>query len=554
MKTDYGQLGSESLKRLETSARCADAVQEKFLLDWIIENRDTEFGRRHGFAQINSVSEYQKKVPLSTYEDYAYAIERIIDGEKNILTARDAVYFCVSSGTVGDEKYIPLTEYDLEAHYIYMYGAVFGQIRESLPDLDETEIFGKIFQVGEFAKTYMPDGRMNGIRSSCLYQWLEHRDENRGFDASDYCVPKEVLFPGTLEDQMYVKVRFALAERDVTAIHGVFINRVAGAVEYILRNWELLLHDMECGEVSVDISEKQRESLAKLPPDPVRAGELRRIPREDLHKGIIKKIWRNVKYILAIGGDSFFYYTEKMREYAGDVPLHYFVYAASEGVFGLAERLDIPDRYMLLPESVFFEFIPEKGGHAPLLMSDVEVGKKYEMVITNRCGLYRYRLGDIVKIVGMHEKAPVVKFCYRRNQVINIAGEKSNQQQFDMAIRWFTKLAQTAVRGYCVREDFSGIAPGYLFYMECEPAAQNADELFEICMCEANPEYRSCRNMREIRPLHIEFLREGSFERYEQRLAENGRPTAQCKMPHFLDTEEKKRFFAAQTISGEGKG
>ncbi len=549
MSIDYGRLGRKSMERLEASAKNAETAQTKFLLDWLNENRDTEFGRRFGFAQIDSVREYQKKVPLSTYEDYARDIERIIDGEKNILTARDAVYFCISSGTVGDEKYIPLTEYDLEAHYTFMYGAVFGQIREYYSGMDETEIFGKIFQIGEFAKTYMPDGKMNGIRSSCVYQWL---DRNGEFDASDYCVPKEILFPETLEDQLYIKVRFALAERGLTAIHGVFINRVAGVIEYILRNWDLLLNDIEYGTVSVEIPEKQRDYLTEmLPPDPCRAKELRSIPRENLHKGIIKKIWTNMKYILAIGGDSFFYYTEKTRGYAGDIPLHFFVYAASEGVFGLAESIDIPDKYMLLPESVFFEFIPVDGENTPLLLSDVKIGEKYELVVTNRSGLYRYRLGDVVKVVGMHEKTPVVKFCYRRNQIINIAGEKSNQQQFDTAIKRFAELTRTEVRGYCVQEDFSGISPRYLFYMECEKIPDNADGIFEKCICEANPGYRSCLNMREIGPLHIEFLRSGSFKRYEKTLAERGKPMAQSKMPHFLNTEEKKSFFASQIIYKE---
>lgn len=551
MKTNYERFGGEALKRLEMSTKNADTAQTKFLLDWLNENKNTEFGKRYSFAQIKSVREYQKKVPLSTYEDYALDIERIIDGEKNILTARDTVYFCISSGTVGDEKYIPLTEYDFEAHYVFMYKAVFGQIREYYKQLTEAQIFGKIFQIGEFAKTYMPDGRMNGIRSSCVYQWL---DINGEFDSSDYCVPKEILFPTTLEDQLYIKVRFAVAERDLTAIHGVFINRAAGVIEYIIRNWEPLLNDIEYGTVSVDIPEKQRKYITeKLFPDPERARELRRIPHEDLQKGIIKKIWKNMKYILAIGGDSFFYYTEKMREYSGGIPVHYFVYAASEGVFGLAENVDSADRYILLPESVFFEFIPVNGDRTHLLIGDVKIGEKYELVVTNRSGLYRYRLGDVVKIVGLHEKAPVVKFCYRRNQVINIAGEKSNQQQFDTAIKRFAKLARTEVRGYCVQEDFSGISPRYLFYMECKNAPRNADALFEKCMCAANPEYKSCLNMREIRPLHIELLREGSFEHYEKILAKRGKPMAQSKMPHFLNTEEKKSFFASQIIRLEEK-
>lgn len=545
MKTEYGRLGREALARLEWAAKRAGEVQACFLLQWLKENRDTEFGRKYGFAGIDSVSQYRAIVPLSTYEDYAREIERIIGGAQNVLTARDAVYFCLSSGTVGDEKYIPLTESDLEMHYRYMYGGVFGQVRECYKELPEDAVFGKIFQIGEFAKTYMPDGRMNGIRSSCVYQWL---DEREGFDASDYCVPKEVLFPDRLEDMTYVKARFALAERNLTAIHGVFITRVVGMVEYILRHWELLLRDMELGTVSVRLPEAQQSLLRRrLPPDPPRARELGRIPREDRSEGIVSKIWPHMRYILAIGGESFSYFTEKMQEYAGEVPIHFFVYAASEGVFALAETVNQADRYVLLPESAFFEFIPVDGaGESTVLMDDLEPGRKYEVVVTNRSGLYRYRMGDVVQMVGRHERAPVIKFCYRRNQLINIAGEKSNQQQFDAAIRRFTRLTRAEVRGYCVQEDRRDIASRYLFYMECDRIPSGADEAMESCLCAANPEYRSCRNMQEIEPLHIEFLREGSFARYERKLAESGKPLAQSKMPHFLDSEEKKRFFMAQ--------
>lgn len=549
MKTDYGRLGRESLERLEGAAKYAAGVQNGFLLAWVHENRHTEFGKRHGFSDINSIQKYRERVPLSTYGDYARDIERIIGGEKNILTAGEAVYFCISSGTVGGEKYVPLTRSDLEMHYIYMYGAVFGQIREYYGDRKERDIFGKIFQIGEFAKTHMPDGRMSGIRSSCVYQWL---NEGVGFDTSDYCVPGEVLFPDTLEDRLYTKVRFALAERSLTAIHGVFINRVAGVVEYILQNAKLLLHDMEFGTVSpsVPLNGRWRKYLCEmLPPNPRRADELWKIFQERDHRGIVKKIWKNMKYILAIGGESFSYYTEKMREYAGDIPIHYFVYAASEGVFGLAENVNVADRYMLLPESVFFEFIPMDREGPPLLMDELQIGGKYELVITNRSGLYRYRIGDVVEVVGWHKKAPVVKFCFRQNQVLNIAGEKSNQQQLDAAVKLFSRHTGAGVKGYSVGADVSGISPGYLLYMECDGIPENADTIFEECFCTVNPEYKACRKMREIKPLHIEFLREGSFKSYERELAQKGKPMAQNKMPRFLDTEEKRQFFARHTLN-----
>lgn len=103
----------------------------------------------------------------------------------------------------------------------------------------------------------------------------------------------------------YIKARFALAERGLTAIHGVFINRVAGMVEYILHHWELLLRDMELGTVSVRLPEAQRSLLLRrLPPDPRRVRELQNIPREGLSRGIVPKIWPNMRYILAIGGQA----------------------------------------------------------------------------------------------------------------------------------------------------------------------------------------------------------------------------------------------------------
>ncbi|MDE7400413.1 MAG: GH3 auxin-responsive promoter family protein [Oscillospiraceae bacterium] len=550
MKTDYAALGNQALQRLRSTCENADKVQREMLFEILNKNKDTEFGRKHGFSDIKSITDFQSKIPLSDYNDYSEHILRIINGEENILTAENSVYFCVSSGTTGGEKYLPLTESDIKLQYIYAYGAVFGTVREYYKEISEAELFGKIFQIGEFAKTYMPDGRMNGIRSGCVYQWL---DRNGEFDASDYCVPKEILFPNTLEDLLYIKVRFALVERDLTAIHGVFVNRVAGVMEYILRNWERLLNDMQFGSVSVDIGEERKKYLAeKLPPNPERARELRSIPCKNLSVGIIKKIWGKVKYILTIGGESFPYYTGKISEYANGIPVHHYAYAASEGVFGIAEKMNVSDRYILFPEAVFFEFIPIENSEKTLTMSEINIGEKYEIIFTNQSGLYRYRLGDVIEVVGRYGKAPVVKYCYRQNQVINIAGEKTNCEQLAAAVKRFSEITGTEIIGYCVTEDVSDITPRYLFYIECaEGIIENSDEILEECMRNANFDYRSCSAMHEIAPLRVAFLEIGSFREYEYRLAESRKLMGQNKILHFLDTEEKKNFFAEHTIKGD---
>lgn len=551
MKTDYAELGKRALERLRTTCENADEVQNKILFDILDKNKDTEFGKKHGFSEIKTIADFQNKIPVSEHGDYDETISRVISGEENVLTAQDPIYFCVSSGTTGDEKFIPVTGADVEIQYLYDYGLVFGAVREYYGDTDETDIFGKIFQIGEFGKTFMDDGRIKGIRSGCVYLCAE---KYGGFDASDYCVPKEILFPETLKDQLYIKVRFALAERELTAIHGVFINRVAGVMEYIVQNWDMLLRDTETGEISENLSENARRYISEnLPPNPERARELRNIPRENLSRGIVKKIWEKMKYILAIGGESFPYFTEKMLEYADGVPVCHYAYAASEGVFGVAEKMNVPDRYILFPEAVFFEFAPIKEPSKLLLMSEIKIGEKYEIIFTNRSGLYRYRLGDVVEIVGRHGKAPVVKYCYRINQAINIAGEKTNCEQLSAAVRRFSEITRTDVAGYCVCEDNSETIPRYLFYIELSQnhVVDNAAEILENCMRGANSDYRSCAQMNEIAPLRLEFLRQDSFRSYEQRLADLGKPMGQSKLLHFLDTEEKKRFFAERALKKE---
>ena len=537
MKPDYTALGNASLARLRTACENADEIQNELLSEIVINNKNTEFGKKYNFSAIKSTEDFQNTVPLSCHDDYCDYIDRIINGGKNILTAEYPVYFCVSSGTTGEEKFFPVTEEDIMLQHIYACGAIYGQVMEYYRGFDERELFGKIFQIGEFAKTSMPDGRMNGIRSGCVYQWLNKDGE---FDASDYCVPKEILFPETLEDLLYIKVRFALAERNLTAIHGVFINRIAGVMDYIYRNWDMLIFDMEHGTVNktVSLSKKWRGFI-----------------EERLKRGMIKKLWKNVKYILAIGGDAFSCYNEKMAEFADGIPVHHYAYAASEGIFGIAETIDVPDRYILIPESVFFEFIPinKNDPERPLLMREINIGEKYELVLTNRSGLYRYRLGDVIEVVGRYKNAPVVKYCYRLNQAINIAGEKTNCEQLSAAVKRFSEITGARIIGYCVTEDVSGIAPRYLIYIECADSGviQNAGKILEKCMREANFDYRSCAEINEIAPLRAEFLKSGSFSKYERKLAESGRLMGQNKLLHFLDTEEKKEFFAAQVIKKE---
>ena len=65
-----------------------------------------------------------------------------------------------------------------------------------------------------------------------------------------------------------------------------------------------------------------------------------------------------------------------------------------------------------------------------LFAEDTEVGKLYELVVTNLSGLYRYRIGDVVKISRFHNNCPVVEYQYRQGQILNVRAEKTSERAF----------------------------------------------------------------------------------------------------------------------------
>jgi len=549
----YLEAGAEALNRLRGNARSAVSLQRLQLGRIVSENKNTAYGAAHSFDNIHSLSDYRDHVSVSDYSDYSGYIKKMLAGEGSQLTKKDPVFYALSSGSTGASRYVPVTADDMEIHKRYAYDAIYGMIGEFYKDSCAESLFGRIFQTGEFIRTYTKRGIMSGIRSSSLYQWLDETACPGGFDCSNYTAPRELLFPGGFTDLTYVKVRFALEYEDVTAIHGVFAPRLAAVLDYIKRNWELLLDDMEHGTVheSIPLGGAWRDFVTgRIPPNPKRAASLRALDPDSLGTGLIPKIWRHVKYILAIAGPGFREDAQKLLEYAGGVPVCHFAYAASEGVMGVALRLNKPD-YVLLPDAGFFEFFPEDGPEGePLTMAEVQAGKSYEIVFTNHSGLYRYRMNDVVRIVDFYGEAPVVRFQYRKNQVMNLVDEKMNMEQFNMAWDAFESNTGWRARGVCLQRDDSVSPARYLVYAEFEKptaVARDIEKKLDVCLGMANRDYKSCRSLGEIGAARLRLLKPETFAHYQECFC-SGRDAGQLKPVRTLDTDEKKAFFAAHTV------
>ncbi len=533
--------------RLRDACSHACEEQERLLARLLRRNAHTEFGERYGFEGIRGGGAYSRAVPLSTSRDYDGSFARIIRGERNVLTADPPVFFTISAGSTGKPKYIPLCREDAEKQRLYVDEAIRGIIRQAMPQYSPQELFGCIFHLSEFYLTDMPDGIMNGVRSGVSFR-TAHREGS--FDLSCFSAPEEVLFPPRLEDMLYLKILFALANRRVTAIHGVFAHRAVYMFEYILLHWDELIHDIRTGTASgcFRLSDEWKEYLRrKLSPDPERAEQLARLDRAALRDGMLTKIWKDLRYIRLINGPLFRPFSERLAALAGDVPQHSFIYAASESNMGVAPRLGADGEYALLPDVCYFEFIPEEQIDAPsdfLTVGEVEEGKRYEIVLTTLSGLWRYRIGDVVEIAGFLGESPVVRICYRKDLVISLLDEKMNTMQLDGAVRAFSERTGVRADGYCVAGSFEGLYPKYIVYLETGgelPAG--ASEEMDRCLCENSLGYKGIRTMNELACAEAFSVPEGTFSDYQESRREKGTRTEQAKPVRVLSTKEQIAFF-----------
>lgn len=537
---DYGSRGAKALLRFRLDTAQAVECQKKTLSEIIHAGKGTQFGKKHHFDSIGSVHEYQAEVPITTYEDYSSYIER------GIPTGRTCSYYSVSSGNTGEAKLIPVSKRATEIYEMFACDAVYGMINEYYGDKSPKEIHEKIFQTGEFRKSEIR-GLPAGIRSSAVYQALSEREE---FPFANYTSPEEVLFPDDRTDLTYAKARFALADKHVTGIHSVFVHRIVNMSEYIEKNWDILLDDIEHGTMCKELlpDERWRQRLGRyIKPLPERAQELRAIDKSALSVDMFRKIWNSIRYVIVIGGNAFYQYNEKFYCYLGDIPVHYFVYASSEGLLGVANGMNRRDEYILVPEACFFEFIPldkkEKEDCFAKDISTVLCGHRYEIVITNRSGFYRYLLGDVVEIVDFYGESPVVRFCYRKNQFINLAGEKTNTEQMEHAVRAFSTKNGLGFVPWCMYGEVVEGKGRYVLLYEAEHAGR-ALLSFDDCMMRQNLDYMDCRGNGELSKAVSCRLKPGSFGEYRKHMEKKGMEMGQDKPVKLLDSEEKIEYFS----------
>lgn len=361
------------LSDFEAYANNPEAVQQKVLKRLLNDAAETEWGKRYGYSNINSYEKYASTVPLQTYDDIKPYVDRMRNGEKNILWHSDVHWYAQSSGTTNDKsKYIPVSDEGLkDIHYKGGYDCVALYLNMN----PSSEFFsGKgLILGGSFNKTNNPDNSKVGDLSAVLMQNINPL-------VNLIRVPsKEVALLGEWESKIERIARDTINE-NVTNLSGV-------------PSWMLVV--------------------------------LKRV-LEITGKNSIDEVWPDIE-VFFHGGVSFNPYRSQYKELIRSDKMHYVeTYNASEGFFGVQNDLSDPSMMLMIDYGVFYEFIPmdELGKDNPHVVSltDVELGKNYAMVISTSCGLWRYMIGDTVMFTSKNPYK--MRITGRTKHFINAFGEE----------------------------------------------------------------------------------------------------------------------------------
>lgn len=419
------------------------------------------------------------------------------------------------------------------------------------------------------AETKTPSGLV--ARPVLTSYYKSPQFKTRPFDPYNvYTSPNETILCVDAFQSMYSQMLCGLIYREqVLRCGAVFASGLVRAIKFLQMNWEQLAHDIETGTLSPKITDPAiRECVSKiLKPAPDQAGFIREECYEGNWEGIITRIWPNTKYLDVIVTGAMAQYIPILDYYSGNLPKTCTMYASSECYFGLnLTPMVKPSEvsYTIMPNMGYFEFIPHDGsdhdsGHL-LDLADLEVGKEYELVISTYSGLCRYRVGDILRVTGFYNSAPQFKFIRRKNVLLSIDADKTDETELQTAVENASKLLNefnTNVVEYTSYGDTKTIPGHYVIYWELlvkDPANGPSDDVLAQC-CLAmeeslNSVYRQSRVAdNSIGPLEIRVVKNGTFEELMDYAISRGASINQYKVPRCVSFTPIMELLDSRVVS-----
>lgn len=544
--------GHFDVRSMHKNTKNARKKNEKLLFKILKTNQDCEYGKKYNFENIKSIDDYRKTVPITKFDDYEPYVTRMIENnEDKLITSLPLVGYAQSSGSVGKRKFVPLTQPEVNIYTKYTVTRMLA-----LANKYHKEKNGKGLKAGRgiFTCPAFDQFLPNGLPCSNV---ADVAARQLGF-VYPYIltVPFNKLFNSEEADSKYMNFRLGLEDPNLLYMFGIFFMNFTDLFKYLENNWETIVDDIETGTIS-DLGCASEETKAKLnkilKPNPKRAAELRKEFKKGFNSTILKRIWPNLSVICGIGTASFVPFAKIARKYTKGIPYDYSIYGASEGLYAAVDETE-GKNMLLLVDSCYYEFIPvddddSNDNDKVFSLDEVEVGKEYEIIITNQSGLYRYKCGDVVKIMGFKNECPYVMFSYRKGQLLNLTGEKTTEEHMAEVVKRIKKKSKCNITNWSVYTNYDSYPYNYVLLLE-NNERKDLSEYSEFAnkkLMEINPRFMVFYNEKELGDIEIKNLKYGTQEEWRKKqVKEKGTAITQYKPVRILDSDEKKEFFMSR--------
>jgi hypothetical protein len=482
-KRDVAQTKKWSSKPVET--------QRKVMLQLLNTAAHTAFGKDHGFSKINNYEDFKNQVPVRDYEGLKPYIERVKDGEQDVLWKGGPMCFAKTSGTTSGAKFIPLTKESL-AHQIK--AAKSALLHYIVDSGNHHFINGKmIFLQGSpelDMSPKVPNGRLSGIVANFVPSYLQ---TNRLPSYETNCIED-------WEQKIEAIIEETLPE-DMRLISGI-------------PSWVQMYFERLQAKTGKTISE----------------------------------IFPNFS-LFVFGGVNYEPYRKKFEEMIGKKVDSLELYSASEGSIAFQDRQDEKGLLLLLDYGIFYEFIPadEFYDETPsrISLEEVKMDINYVLILNTNAGLWGYNIGDTVAFTSLEPYRIIV--TGRIKHFTSAFGEHVIAKEVEEAIRLaMQQCPEVELSEFTVApqtEPTEGL-PYHEWLIEFATEAKDMGlfaKLVDDNLKAQNSYYKDLVEGKVLRQLQITSLPKGSFHNY---MKSQGKLGGQNKIPRLANDRKIADFLA----------
>lgn len=452
-------------------------TQQKVFQHLIKTARNTDFGKDHDFENIHSFDDFRKKVPVRDYEELKPYVDKMVEGEPNVLWPGKPLYYAKTSGTTSGAKYIPLTKDSMPTHIEAARNAILCYIEDT-------------------GKASFVDGKM-------------------------------IFLQGSPE----------LAEKNgvkLGRLSGIVAHYVPG---YLQRNrmpsWETnIIEDWET-KVDAIVEETKDENMTVISGIPSWVQMyFERLQQKTGKK--VGEIFPNFELFI-YGGVNYEPYRSKFESLIGRKVDSIELFPASEGFFAFQDRQDDKGMLLQLNSGIFYEFIrvEEFYNENPrrLGIGEVETGVNYVMIISTNAGLWAYNLGDTIQFTSVKPHKVIVSG--RVKHFISAFGEHVIAKEVEMAMQEATSATGAEISEFTVAPQITPDAelPYHEWFIEFEKEPADMEEFANILdksLQEQNAYYYDLIAGNILQRLKISPISRSGFQQYMKSIGKLG---GQNKLP-----------------------